>query len=67
MAEEPGKWGVEIPSPSSTEITEGQVLTASTAEELSSVDSATRWPSLETTCVTATFFFFPLSLQVKER
>lgn len=49
MAEEHGTWGVEIPSPSSTEITEGQVLTASTAAELFSVDSATWWPALETT------------------
>lgn len=49
MAEEHGKWGVEIPSPSSTEITEGQGLAASTAAELSSVDSATWWPALETT------------------
>lgn len=49
MAEEHGKWGVEIPSPSSTEITEGQVLTAGTAPELSSVDNAAWWPALETT------------------
>lgn len=46
IAEEHGKWGVEMPSTSSTETTGGQVFAAA---EPSSVDSAAWWLALETT------------------